>query len=599
MASMYEVFRIPALDGGMVTSVSPRLLNQEQGLAAMVKNLDLTMPGVPKKRPACVEEQSTPEPPTGVHEYINLPLDKLYMLISYGEVIAYEEDGTWHTLQAGLTDGIPMEFITMANQAVMTNGVDEAMAWDGESDVVVGLGAENASVRTYLLYSDNDLDYTAKEAGEDGNNILIQYDRTPEEGAPLSVEVSGAGTEEDPYLIKVLFEWEDTEDEGEQALSTGQDVKDAVEADASADALVDVDHATGSSGEGKVMVMPQRRLSGGYNAVKGHFLTEYRLRAVMAGENKIRLSHTGDPHLWSPYKAASNAMEAYVSPDDGEYISGLLSMGEYGVLIGKPSALYGLFGYKRENFVIEQMHRSIGVSSHRSMAFVSPHAYWVWEDGIYRMEMGGVPERISTAIEDFFLSQVDRSRLDEATAIIYEHSYVVSLPKVDGGFLVLCWNIEREKWGLWTNPKGITGSTQTTEDRHRVYFTQQGLSRVSRFTLEEKEDFGEEVIEAEIMSLELDTGLPEVDKDINELYLVFRGTGMEDQIDIEVYLDGESRPSVSLLETLIRGAQGKQTVLRVPVGRTARFMEVKIADSDPQEFTPLSLFYTYQLKEVL
>lgn len=588
--TQYEVYRLPTLDGGMVSSISNRILDHSRGFSAMLKNYDTSLLGLPIKRPGIAPAIETNVIPTGIHKFNQQSSGKEFVLISNRDKVHYLYEDAWTELVKDLEEDVPVYFLSIADQVIFSNGVDSMMAWNGADEVVSALGAEKATARTFLLYANNDLRFTAQTSGE--KHIRVQYEKAPSKTSTTSAELSGSGTEDAPHLILVNLAWDD-----EKILSKASDVKSAIEGNSSTNAIIKVENTPESDGSREVTTMPEIALTGGYSEVKGLFLIEYRTRTVLAHENKLHLSHTGDPHLWSPWTVGSNAVEVFVGPDDGEEISGLLNMGDGGILIGKPNSLYGLFGYKRENFVIEMLDPTVGVSSHKSMIYTRPYAYWVWGSSVYCAQSGGTPERISFPIQEYLDEVVDTSRAGETTAVLYNRMYVVSFPKIGGGFITFCYHVDQEKWALWTAPQGVIDRTM---DRDKLYFSLYNRKDIYHFDPDSFVDLPEDTrIETEIKTIELDLGLMEQEKDIGDLYLVFRGTGSDFLVDIDIYLDGEEKPTISLLDQKLSGRKGKQIVLRVVIGRTARFMEVAIKDIWEQQITPMALSYTYQIKDVV
>ena len=602
--SQYEKEKILALDGGMVSSVSTQMLDRSRGFSRMFKNLDPTLPGLPRKRPACVPVMETPGSVIGLHEFKKQTTGDRFPVIALEDGVMYHDGVQWTEVVGELPTAAGAEFLTIADKIAIAHGSSNLMLWDGSSEVVKDVGAHKASARTFLLYENNDLRFTAKTAGKAGNNIKVTYQYAESQTTNTTVSLTGSGTEEDPYIITVNLAWKPDKDEPDfkVVLSTAEDVVEAVKAAANVNKLVEVEHVEDSDGSHEVTEMPPISLTGGYDAVSGKYLTEYRLRAVIADGCQIHLSHTGDPTLWSPTATGSNAVSAYVSPDDGEEISGLLSMGDGGLLIGKPNSLYGLFGYKRENFIIEKLDPSVGVSSHRSMVYARPYGYFVGSGGVYRMQAGGIPERISYPIQEWFDENVDLTRLHESVAFRYERMYVVSLPGIDDNWVTLCYHIDQEKWSVWSNPQEVIDSAWFEE--HGLCFITRQLDYIVALRAGVFVDYAghaelAQTIDGEITTLELDAGMPEVEKDIGELYLVFRIERESYTVGIEVYADGQERPVVSSRDVEITGRAGRQKLVRVPLGKTLRFMEVVVKSDSAGPFTPMCLYYTFQSKDVL
>ncbi len=599
MATLYDVFRVFVLDGGMATSYSTRLLDAERGYSRLLKNFDVSMPGLLKKRPgmkASIDngvEMTTANPVTGLHEFVKLSTEQKFTLMAQGTVVQRRSAGAWVDVVTGLTSGLPVEFLTIADQVVMTNGVDPMHIWSGAGATETDIGAEQATMRTFLLFENNDLRYTAKTAGEAGNNIRVRYIKATSPTGSTTVQLTGSGTEDDPYFITVRLAYTVAEDGEETITSTGTNVRSAIQNHSGANALVEVAHVPGSDGSHAVTEMSERVLIGGFDAVKGKFITEYRLRAIIADGSQIRLSHTGDPHLWSPTVVGSNAVEAYVSPDDGEEISGVLGMGDGGVLIGKPSSLYGLFGYKRENFVIDKLDPNVGVASHRSMKFSRPHGYFVSWDGVYRVQPGGVPEMISRPIKEYLDEHVDFERMDESVAFMYERMYMVSIPGKEGT-VVFGWHTLFDRPFVWTEPSDMSVIAKIGDVLHFGKHTETGIYEIVPGSFM---DYATDPVEAEVLTLELDANHPEVEKDIGELYVICRIAEEDYDIFVDVYVDGKL--VIQNRQATITGVNGRQFVVRVPVGKTARFMEVAVKNDLDQQLSPMSIYYTHQTKETL
>ena len=106
-------------------------------------------------------------------------------------------------------------------------------------------------------------------------------------------------------------------------------------------------------------------------------------------------------------------------------------------------------------------------------------------------------------------------------------------------------------------------------------------------------------IDTEITTVHLDLGVMEQDKDIGDLYVLFRGTGETFIVDVDVFVDNNPAPVSSARQVELSGPPGSQVLLRVPVGKVARFIQVSIRDSREQQLVPLAISYTYQLRDVV
>lgn len=335
------------------------------------------------------------------------------------------------------------------------------------------------------------------------------------------------------------------------------------------------------------------------------YLTDYRLRAVAAGDPDdpcmLYLSHTGDPTIWDPDEQGSNATKAYVSPDDGEGISGILNVGDGGLLIGKPSSIYGLFGYKRENFLIELIDPTVGVSSHKTMVYARPYAYWVHTSGIYRMESGGTAQRISLAIQDIFDAEVDKDQLELSRAVLYNRNYIVTLPTATG-YITLVYHIDRESWAVWSHP--VLGEVAKVSS-HNIWFSAPQGVVVNTLvpgqlydTLIDETEIEDYPIEALIDTKNLSLGVPEVEKDVKDLYLICRAGSNPYSVSVYIQPDQTDEWLPVAKQEPVTGLLGTPRVLRVPIGRTLRYHKVRV-ESLSDEFYPMSLTWYYSPKDVL
>ena len=689
------IYRIPNLDGGLVTSISTRIIPQDQGLLGDVLNLDFKYPGIPMKRKGTTDilDDAPGSKVNGIYKFKRTFTEDEYILLATESVLNYwdDENGEWATVSDELPDELP-DFNTFADQCVIAYPSYPLFSWNGE-ELREDLGAETAEVETFFIYDDNDLRFKAKEKGKQGNYIRIAIIEPEEETQEITVETEGEQTEEDPFIITVTPEWKDVtkhkmmifldgpeenpeeeedstwrigdpftmvtvdwdisaedlkivlqdlygEDEIEsvetsekededfiitfaslvdshlrtdfaglywdkedpspvseeyqeyedaEILSTAQEVKEAIEANTEANEKIDVELI--GDGSGKVLKFEESPLTGGFDAVKGAFLEDYRTRLLLSGDpddpNKLRASHTGDPSLWDPNASGSNAFELYVGPDDGTKVTGILEMGDGGILIGKETSTYALFGYTRENMVVDLIDSRIGVVNHRSMGFVKPFGIFVSWDGIYRYESGQLPEKISLPIQSIFDNEVDHEKLDESASVTDSRAYILSLPSKEGGSIVLVYYADQDKWSRWDQPDGRFFA----DLKDRFYFVKRDSLEIKEIGTDTRTDEGTP-FETKLTTIELDAELPERVKYFGELYVIFR-TGEEPyEVDVSVALDGRDLKEFARNE-IIEGEPYKQKILMISLGKEARFVEVSVKNYDSgKDFQPLSVVYT-------
>jgi len=691
------VERLHYLDGGLVTSVSSRLIDQSRGFSSELLNFDLAQVGLPTKRPGTVElfTALTGKEINGLFEYLKTTTKEKWVLVSTTSGEIYYWDGTkWEELVTGLT-GDPVWFINFADRVVFSNGSDSLMSWGG-ANVDSSLGQEYAYMETFFPYSNNDLVFTAVTPGISGNNIQVEFIQPDEDKVTASAALTGAGTEASPYLVSVtlaykarvpqqyalfldsptggtftignVFEMEElaynasandiettlkkvygssmiesvetSEDPGEdfiitfstnminaylratyvgltwgsgspnptlevvqdfewdEILSTANEIKTLLNTHVQISALITTTHLGDSDGTNTVVTLAKRSLTGGYDSVTGKYLTMFKNRILMVTEeDKLIASHTGDPTLWSPYKSGSNAFEAYIGTNDGTELTGLLDLGDGGLLISKTDTLYGMFGYTRENFVTDLIDPVIGSVGHKTMRFIKPFALFLAKDGIYRYEIGNIPERISYPIQEVFDNFVDHDNIENSSSCVLNRTYIITLPGKDDTFLTLVYYPELDKWVQWTNPSGFVYA-KYLNNTSPVMFIPEDTTKIHAVDTTLSTDVGEDIYTS-YTSIELDANFPETLKYFGEVYIVFRNTDEPYIITVEISLNGKQFYHIAKNEE-IGGTKDRQFVLRVPIGKEARFMVIKISNEDSnRHFVPMAMYYTYQLLEVL
>ena len=475
-------FRLPSLDIGWATNISPLLLEQNRGNSDLLQNIDVSTPGVPRKRPGVVEVLgATTNPIIHAKEYTNLETDETYIVVFDGD--------DWFTWDAG-PPAVWNSFLTVVATAT-------------EADSLV---------------------FANRLALVDGTNASALFD-----GAAVDT----------PAQFPVA-----------------------------------------------------------------RYLAEYRNRIVASGDpdepSLLYLCHTGDPTIWNPDQIGSNATRMYVSPDDGEGITGHLNMGTGGVLIGKPSALYGLFGYARANMAVDLLDSTVGSLSHKAMQYIMPYAYFVSKQGIYRYTGSGgdAPERISAPIQDYFDANTDMDEIRNAVATVVGRYYLITLPQSGGGYYTLAYHTETSRWILWTAPLlGAYLYTDSDPDG-RVYYSEPGEDQLYRISPGVLNDKGPTPINALIETRELDGGLAEVTKDFHDLYLICSGAPAD--YTVTVYMQADNGAWLTVGAATVNTPVRMQSVHRIVLARTARFLKFRFQNSTiSQQFSPIGLTMTYTPKDVL
>ncbi len=328
------------------------------------------------------------------------------------------------------------------------------------------------------------------------------------------------------------------------------------------------------------------------------YLAEFRGRLFAAGisDDKLLLksSHPGDPILWDPHEAGSRAFEVYVSPDDGQKITGIMALDDY-LLIGKERNLYGLFGTTTEDFGMFPIEHTTGVGSHWSMKSIRGAAYFVGSDGaIYQLRSGEPLKRISDPVNDY-IDQVDLTIIDYARAAVFRgDQYIVSLPTDYDEYITLLFDTTTGRWAEWSIEMSHTGES-VIEDR--VYFTEPEGNQILRLYEGKLDDHDDSPVEAELETQDFHFGSIGIEKEIRTVFLRFRQTDVPTHINFYWKTDlmfDWSNPNV-----LFVGAGDGYFSFRVPLGLTnCREFRMKLENSEDKDMIPLGADIVFLVKEV-
>ena len=386
-----------------------------------------------------------------------------------------------------------------------------------------------------------------------------------------------------------------------QIVSTANDIITKWDVTEAVNDIVSVENITDSDGTGIVDTMTKRAMIEGYDAVSGRFLEIFRGRLILIGDeatpNLLRGSHTGDPTLWNPHARGSNAFELYVGPDDGSRVTGALEFGDGGLLIGKDTSIYGLFGYTRANFIVDVLDSHKGVNSHESMGYIRPYAFFVSHDGVYRYSSGSIPENITLPIQEIFDNEVDLDKLSKTSATVVGRNYIVSLPAIEGDNIVLVYYVDGERWSRWTEPNGSYFSSHRESPRGCLFAKEDSQEVLLYGTLDGRDRDAD--FPCEITTLELAANSPEIDKYFGEVYFVFRKGEQDYTVNAEVVVDDDYTNTIAMEEVIPSGDK-KQVVLRAVIGREGRFITLRISSTGKgMSFGLMSIIYTLRPQGVL
>lgn len=114
-----------------------------------------------------------------------------------------------------------------------------------------------------------------------------------------------------------------------------------------------------------------------------------------------------------------------ISPNDGDWITGLLALGDY-LIITKNRSVWLLLGSSIEDFSVRRLHAEAGCIAPRSLTRVGEGFAFVAHDGVYMSNMSQVQlvtERIRKTWDG-----LNRRRLFQATAIFHRHKLRIDVP---------------------------------------------------------------------------------------------------------------------------------------------------------------------------
>lgn len=334
---------------------------------------------------------------------------------------------------------------------------------------------------------------------------------------------------------------------------------------------------------------------------KAKFLSEYKGRLVVAGDPdepvKLSVSHPQNPNLWDPTELGSLALEIFVSPDDGQKITGLMGMDDF-VLIGQEHQLYGLFGTTTQDFAIYKVDPSVGVGSHKSMANIHGIAFFVDSRGnVYRYERGELPQRVSEPVDNIIKENVDTDYIHKARAFVMDSDfYVVSLPTGEDSRITLIYDTMENRWAQWDLEIGEPFYTHEGRERVEAYFTPAGGEKFLKLDKDKFEDEDESPVEMSVQSLDMHFGHPGTEKEVRTLFMRFRLTGDYHPFKLYYKVDGGdwSRP----LRHELPEKEGYVTV-SFPIGVTnCREFEFRLDSEEPLDIKVLDCLITYSVKEV-
>jgi hypothetical protein len=114
-----------------------------------------------------------------------------------------------------------------------------------------------------------------------------------------------------------------------------------------------------------------------------------------------------------------------ISPNDGDYITGLLAFDDY-LIITKQHSIWVLVGSAPAEFQVRRVHSGIGCIAPRSLVRMGEFFAFVSSEGIYRSDLSS-PVLLSGRLKETWKG-LNRRRLNQAAAEYFDHHLRVDLP---------------------------------------------------------------------------------------------------------------------------------------------------------------------------
>lgn len=105
-----------------------------------------------------------------------------------------------------------------------------------------------------------------------------------------------------------------------------------------------------------------------------------------AGKSRLHFSALNNAEDWT---TANDAGFIDISPDDGDQITGLASVGTL-LIVFKKLSTHAIYGFKPENFTVRRLSSSVGCRYHRSIVKADAFALFLSDRGIYSASINGV-----------------------------------------------------------------------------------------------------------------------------------------------------------------------------------------------------------------
>jgi len=219
---------------------------------------------------------------------------------------------------------------------------------------------------------------------------------------------------------------------------------------------------------------PQAKLVANHS---GHIFWAHTREGGVEFPSRVRFSHPLQPECFA------DADFFDIDPDDSDIITAIVPFKDQ-ILVFKRRAVYAIFGYDRESFVVERLSNTAGVSCPRAVDANSGICYWWSVDGnVFAYNGRGivpVGERISGVTDQGVVAGCDTNAVCWASNRLY-----VSLRMVDDQRNTFVYDPAVGENGAWTRytvfPTTMIWWRTADTSKNGLFFHERGSSSVRDF----------------------------------------------------------------------------------------------------------------------
>ena len=139
--------------------------------------------------------------------------------------------------------------------------------------------------------------------------------------------------------------------------------------------------------------------------------------------NKVFYSAENDPECWDPNMGAG---ELSITTHDGDMFIGIATVFD-DVILYRQKSLFRISGSSPETYSLKQIPSEKGACGPNAIANDGKNSFFVGVDGIYEYNGSSAKKILNDRLNMFFAEKVNKSKLYNCAAIIYNGKLIVSL----------------------------------------------------------------------------------------------------------------------------------------------------------------------------